>query len=436
MGNLDQSSQSLQGLRLATYTLGCKLNFAETSAIGRMLMQAGMMRCKNGEQADVVLINTCTVTDTADRKCRQAIHRAVRQHPNAFTVVTGCYAQLKAEEIGEFEGVDLVIGANDKFSVAEFLGEVEKKRKAEVHTTRTAEIRNFCPTCSADDRTRHFLKVQDGCDYYCTYCTIPFARGRSRNATIAETVDVARKAIEEGAHEIVLTGVNTGDFGKSTGETFLDLIKALDALEGEVRYRISSIEPNLLSDEIIDFVASSRHFAPHFHIPLQSGSDVVLKLMHRHYDTALFAERIHHIKTVMPEAFIGVDVMAGCRGETAEEFMAGYRFIESLPVSQLHVFTYSERAKTKALEIEPIVPMDERKRRSEQLHELSEQKTEAFYRSQLGMTKTVLWESSRKGGMMHGFTENYVRCVMPYDGSMANRFAELVLTEDNIQPEK
>lgn len=431
-----EHTEPLAGKRLATYTLGCKLNFAETSAIGRMLMQAGMMRCKSGEQADVVLINTCTVTDTADRKCRQAIHRAVRQHPKAFTVVTGCYAQLKAEEIGTFEGVDLVIGANDKFSVAEFLGAVEKKRQAEVHTTRTADIRNFCPTCSADDRTRHFLKVQDGCDYYCTYCTIPFARGRSRNATIAETIGVARKAIEEGAHEIVLTGVNTGDFGKSTGETFFDLIRALDALEGEVRYRISSIEPNLLSDEIIDFVASSRHFAPHFHIPLQSGSDVVLKLMHRHYDTALFAERIHHIKAVMPEAFIGVDVMAGCRGETAEEFEAGYRFIESLPVSQLHVFTYSERAKTKALEITPIVPMEERKRRSERLHELSEQKTEAFYASQWGSRRTVLWESSRKGGMMHGFTENYVRCISPYDASKANKFAEIVLTEENTQPEK
>lgn len=431
-----EHTEPLAGKRLATYTLGCKLNFAETSAIGRMLMQAGMVRCKSGEQADVVLINTCTVTDTADRKCRQAIHRAVRQHPKAFTVVTGCYAQLKAEEIGTFEGVDLVIGANDKFSVAEFLGAVEKKRQAEVHTTRTADIRNFCPTCSADDRTRHFLKVQDGCDYYCTYCTIPFARGRSRNATIAETIGVARKAIEEGAHEIVLTGVNTGDFGKSTGETFFDLIRALDALEGEVRYRISSIEPNLLSDEIIDFVASSRHFAPHFHIPLQSGSDVVLKLMHRHYDTALFAERIHHIKAVMPEAFIGVDVMAGCRGETAEEFEAGYRFIESLPVSQLHVFTYSERAKTKALEITPIVPMEERKRRSERLHELSEQKTEAFYASQWGCRRTVLWESSRKGGMMHGFTENYVRCISPYDASKANTFAEIVLTKENTQPEK
>lgn len=431
-----EHTEPLAGKRLATYTLGCKLNFAETSAIGRMLMQAGMVRCKSGEQADVVLINTCTVTDTADRKCRQAIHRAVRQHPRAFTVVTGCYAQLKAEEIGTFEGVDLVIGANDKFSVAEFLGAVEKKRQAEVHTTRTADIRNFCPTCSADDRTRHFLKVQDGCDYYCTYCTIPFARGRSRNATIAETIGVARKAIEEGAHEIVLTGVNTGDFGKSTGETFFDLIRALDALEGEVRYRISSIEPNLLSDEIIDFVASSRHFAPHFHIPLQSGSDVVLKLMHRHYDTALFAERIHHIKAVMPEAFIGVDVMAGCRGETAEEFEAGYRFIKSLPVSQLHVFTYSERAKTKALEITPIVPMEERKRRSERLHELSEQKTEAFYASQWGSRRTVLWESSRKGGMMHGFTENYVRCISPYDASKANTFAEIVLTEENTQPEK
>lgn len=436
MSNLEHTSNRLQGLRLATYTLGCKLNFAETSALGRMLIENGMVRCKSGEQADICLINTCTVTDTADRKGRQTIHRVIRQHPNAFVVVTGCYAQLKGEEISTFEGVDLVVGANDKFSIAELIGKVEKKRQADLHTTRTAEIRNFCPTCSADDRTRHFLKVQDGCDYYCTYCTIPFARGRSRNATIAETTAVAQKAIAEGAHEIVLTGVNTGDFGKSTGETFFDLIKALDVLEGEVRYRISSIEPELLSDEIIDFVASSHHFAPHFHIPLQSGSDEVLKLMHRHYDTALFANRINHIKTVMPDAFIGVDVMAGCRGETIDFFEAGMRFIESLPVSQLHVFTYSERAKTKALDITPIVPMNERKRRSELLHQLSERKTEAFYASQIGTQRTVLWESSRKGGMMHGFTENYVRCISPYDGSRANTFAPIVLSKENTQPEK
>ena len=368
--------------KIAFQTLGCKLNFAETSALGRQLKEIGFEACKTNEEADVVIINTCSVTDTADKKGRQMIHRMIKKHPHAYVVVTGCYAQLKPKEIANIEGVDLVLGANEKVVLTDFLNNIEKKQQAEYHVVRTAQIRNFRPECSADDRTRHFLKVQDGCDYYCTYCTIPFARGRSRNASIAETIEVAKKAIADGAKEIVLTGVNTGDFGRSTNETFFDLIKALDAIDADVRYRISSIEPNLLTDEIIDFVAKSHHFAPHFHIPLQSGSDELLKLMHRKYDTALFAYKIDKIKQVMPNAFIGVDVMVGVRGETPELFEECKTFIESLNISQLHVFTYSERAGTKALNITPIVPMNERRRRNEILQHVSEAKLKTFYDSQ------------------------------------------------------
>ena len=390
------NSTIFENKKIAFQTLGCKLNFAETSALGRQLKEIGFEKCKANEEADVVIINTCSVTDTADKKGRQMIHRMVKKHPNAYVVVTGCYAQLKPEEIANIEGVDLVLGANEKVILTEFLDSIEKKQHGEYHVVRTAQIRNFRPECSADDRTRHFLKVQDGCDYYCTYCTIPFARGRSRNASIAETVEVAQKAIADGAKEIVLTGVNTGDFGRSTNETFFELIQALDNLDGDVRYRISSIEPNLLTDEIIDFVASSHHFAPHFHIPLQSGSDELLKLMHRKYDTALFAYKINKIKQVMPNAFIGVDVMVGVRGETLELFDECKSFIESLPISQLHVFTYSERAGTKALNITPIVPINERRRRNEILQRVSDAKLKAFYDSQIGKEAIVLWEDSKK----------------------------------------
>ena len=413
--------------KIAFQTLGCKLNFAETSALGRQLKEIGFEKCKTNEEADVVIINTCSVTDTADKKGRQMIHRMVKKYPNAYIVVTGCYAQLKPEEISNIEGVDLVLGANEKVVLTDFLNNIEKKQHGEYHVVRTAQIRNFRPECSADDRTRHFLKVQDGCDYYCTYCTIPFARGRSRNASIAETIKVAEKAIADGAKEIVLTGVNTGDFGRSTGETFFELIQALDNLEGDVRYRISSIEPNLLTDEIIDFVASSRHFAPHFHIPLQSGSDELLKLMHRKYDTALFAYKINKIKQAMPNAFIGVDVMVGVRGETLELFEECKTFIESLPISQLHVFTYSERAGTKALNIEPIVPMNERRRRNEILQQVSDAKLKAFYDSQIGKEAIVLWEDSKKGDCMHGFTENYVKVESKYDKNKVNTFEKITI---------
>ena len=418
-------STIFENKKIAFQTLGCKLNFAETSALGRQLKEIGFEKCKANEEADVVIINTCSVTDTADKKGRQMIHRMVKKYPKAYVVVTGCYAQLKPEEIANIEGVDLVLGANEKVVLTDFLNNIEKKQHGEYHVVRTAQIRNFRPECSADDRTRHFLKVQDGCDYYCTYCTIPFARGRSRNASIAETIKVAEKAIADGAKEIVLTGVNTGDFGRSTGETFFELIQALDKLEGKVRYRISSIEPNLLTDEIIDFVASSRHFAPHFHIPLQSGSDELLKLMHRRYDTALFATKIARIKEVMPNAFIGVDVMVGVRGETLELFEECKAFIESLPISQLHVFTYSERAGTKALGIEPIVPMNERRRRNEILQQVSDAKLKAFYDSQIGKEAIVLWEDSKKGDCMHGFTENYVKVETKYDKNKVNTFEKL-----------
>ena len=419
------NSTIFENKKIAFQTLGCKLNFAETSALGRQLKEIGFEKCKANEEADVVIINTCSVTDTADKKGRQMIHRMIKKHPNAYVVVTGCYAQLKPEEIANIEGVDLVLGANEKVILSEFLNNIEKKQHAEYHVVRTAQIRNFRPECSADDRTRHFLKVQDGCDYYCTYCTIPFARGRSRNASIADTIKVAQKAIADGAKEIVLTGVNTGDFGRSTGETFFELIQALDNLEGDVRYRISSIEPNLLTDEIIDFVATSRHFAPHFHIPLQSGSDELLKLMHRKYDTALFAYKINKIKQIMPNAFIGVDVMVGVRGETLELFEECKSFIESLDISQLHVFTYSERAGTKALNITPIVPINERRRRNEILQQVSDAKLKAFYNSQIDKEATVLWEDSKKDDQMHGFTENYVKIETKYNKNKVNTFEKV-----------
>ncbi len=422
-----------QEKKILFQTLGCKLNFAETSALGKQLLDMGFKRCHSGEQADIVIINTCSVTDTADKKGRQLIHRMVRQHPSAFIVVTGCYAQLKPEEIANIEGVDMVLGANEKVVLTDFITEIEKKQEATVKVTRLQEIKNFIPECSADDRTRHFLKVQDGCNYYCTYCTIPFARGTSRNAPIEETVAVAKRAIANGAKEIVLTGVNTGDFGRSTGETFFDLVRALDAVDGEVRYRISSIEPNLLTDEIIEFVAASRHFTPHFHIPLQNGSDEILRLMHRKYDTALFAQKIHKIKSIMPHAFIGVDVMVGVRGETAELFEESRSFIDSLPISQLHVFTYSERAGTKALAITPIVPMAERHRRNAILQQISDRKLDEFYQSQIGRKATVLWEDSKKGGTMHGFTENYVRLECPYSKERIN-IMETVIIENPVKP--
>ncbi|MCD8079106.1 MAG: tRNA (N(6)-L-threonylcarbamoyladenosine(37)-C(2))-methylthiotransferase MtaB [Bacteroides sp.] len=391
------------------YTLGCKLNFSETSTIGRTLREAGIRTARKGEQADICVINTCSVTDTADKKCRQAIHRLIRQHPGAFVVVTGCYAQLRPEEVAGMEGVDIVLGAEQKKDMLAYLGDLRKKESGEAITSKTREIRSFVPSCSRGDRTRYFLKVQDGCDYYCSYCTIPFARGHSRNGTIASLVSQARMAAAEGGKEIVLTGVNIGDFGRTTGETFLDLIRALDQVEGTERYRISSIEPNLLTDEIIQFVAGSQRFMPHFHIPLQAGCDEVLKLMKRRYDTTLFRTKIETIRRYMPDAFIGVDVIVGTRGETEEYFRQAYDFIQSLDVTQLHVFSYSERPGTQALKIEHQVSADERHARSQKLLALSEEKTKKFYSRFIGQTWPVLMEKAKAGSPMHGFTPQYVR---------------------------
>lgn len=400
------------------FTLGCKLNFAETSTIGKLLQSMGVTKARQNEKADICVINTCSVTEVADHKCRQAIHKMVKQHPGAFVVVTGCYAQLKPETVSQIEGVDLVLGAEQKGDILKYLEErlplLPKERKIqdaahESFTIPSKDIRTFAPSCSCGDRTRYFLKVQDGCDYYCTYCTIPFARGRSRNGSIESLVAQARQVAEEGGKEIVLTGVNIGDFGKTTGESFLDLVKALDQVEGILRYRISSIEPNLLTDEIIDYCAQSRAFMPHFHIPLQSGSDEVLKLMHRRYTTQLFAEKVAHIKERMPDAFIGVDVIVGTRGETNDLFEDTYRFIENLDISQLHVFSYSERPGTMALKIEHTVPAEEKHLRSQRLLALSEYKWKKFYQKYIGTEQEVLLEKSKKRGIMHGFTSNYIK---------------------------
>ena len=417
--------------KVAFHTLGCKLNFAETSAIGKKMKEEGFVKAKAGEQADVCVVNTCSVTDIADRKSRQAINRLNRQHPNAIMVVTGCYAQLKPEEIAKLEGVNLVLGANEKFSVLDYLRNINDTTE-KIHRNSVKRVREFKPSCSKDDRTRYFLKVQDGCDYFCTYCTIPLARGRSRNASVAETVAMAEEAIRDGAREIVLTGVNIGDFGRSTGESFFDLVKALDQIDAPVRFRISSIEPNLLSDEIIDYVATSQRIMPHFHIPLQSGTNEILKLMKRKYDRELFAHKVAKIKELMPHAFIGVDVIVGVHGETAELFEESCRFIDSLDISQLHVFTYSERADTKMLEIEHHNTINERKRRSDILHQLSEKKTRAFYRSQTGLSYPVLWESRSQGELMMGFTSNYVKVSAPMDKSKVNTLEEIIISEENF----
>ena len=413
------------------YTLGCKLNFSETSTIGKALKEAGVRTARKGEKADICVVNTCSVTEVADKKCRQAIHRLVKNHPGAFVVVTGCYAQLKPEQVAAIEGVDVVLGAEEKGRLLEYLGDLSKHEKGEAITSTFHDIRSFSPSCSRGDRTRYFLKVQDGCDYFCSYCTIPFARGRSRNGKIEDIVAQARQAAAEGGKEIVIAGVNIGDFGKTTGESFFDLVKALDAVEGIERYRISSIEPNLLTDEIIEYVAQSRAFMPHFHIPLQSGCDEVLKLMRRRYDTAFFAHKIQKIKEVMPHAFIGVDVIVGTRGETEEYFNQAYEFLKGLDVTQLHVFSYSERPGTQALKIDHVVSPDEKHRRSQLLLNLSDEKTRAFYQSHIGKEAVVLMEKSKSGTPMHGFTDNYVRVELPYDLSLDNKLVRVRLGDFN-----
>ena len=420
-----------QDKKAVYYTLGCKLNFSETSSIGKMLKDVGVRTVRKGEKADICVINTCSVTEIADKKCRQAIHRLTKQHPGAFVVVTGCYAQLKPEQVSNIEGVDLVLGAEQKGELINYLGSLEKHEHGEAITTATKDIRSFAPSCSRGDRTRYFLKVQDGCDYFCSYCTIPFARGRSRNGKIEDLVAQARQAAAEGGKEIVLTGVNIGDFGKTTGETFFALVKALDQVEGIERFRISSIEPNLLTDEIIEYVAHSRAFMPHFHIPLQSGCDEVLKLMRRRYDTALFASKIRKIKELMPDAFIGVDVIVGTRGETPEYFEKAYEFIRGLDVTQLHVFSYSERPGTQALKIDYVVPAEEKHQRSQRLLALSDEKTKAFYARHIGQEAKVLMEKSKAGMPMHGFTENYIRVELEHDDSLDNHLVQVRMGEFN-----
>lgn len=453
-------------MKIAFTTLGCKLNFAESSALGKALLERGHTRAKQGEEADICIINTCSVTDTADHKDRQAIHRIRRQNPKAILIVTGCYAQLKPGEIAQIEGVDFVLGQDEKFHLPEFIeslelrvlissGErsegmeglekfrVEGLEGSKISISPIREVEDFHGAYSKDDRTRCFLKVQDGCNYFCSYCTIPLARGKSRNPSIASVVKEAQEALRGGAKELILSGVNIGDFGRSTNERFIDLLKELDRIQSTDRYtdriqtdipfsdyriRISSCEPNLLSDEIIDFVANSKHFAPHFHIPLQSGSNEVLKIMGRRYTRELFAERVAHIKRVMPHAFIGVDCMVGVRGETEECWRDYVDFIEQLPVSQLHVFTYSERANTRMLEMDlTVVPQKERERRSKELHAISARKTEAFYREHEGYEATVLWESTHKDGLMFGFTENYIKVSCPYDKTKVNTFEKVTI---------
>ena len=416
-----------QNKKAAYFTLGCKLNFSETSTFGKMLADLGVRIAGEGDVADICLVNTCSVTEVADHKCRQAIHRLVRNNPGAFVIVTGCYAQLESESVSKIEGVDLVLGSDEKANLIQFLSDAWTAKESaaelneggkveslhEYHSVKTKMIKSFAPSCSRGNRTRYFLKLQDGCDYYCTYCTIPYARGNSRNPTIASLVAQAEEAAREGGKEIVLTGVNIGDFGKTTGEGFLDLCKALDKVEGIERYRISSMEPDLLSDELIDFCSQSRAFMPHFHIPLQSGSDEVLKLMHRRYDKTLFAHKIELIKQKMPDAFIGVDVMVGCRGETPECFEECYEFLDDVDVTQLHVFPYSERPGTAALRIPYVVNDAEKKVRSKRLLDLSEQKRIEFYARYIGTEQEVLFEKAARGKAMHGFTSNYVRVELP-----------------------
>lgn len=417
--------------KAAYLTLGCKLNFAETSAIGRQLSQVGVRRSRDGEVADICVINTCSVTEFADKKCRQAVRKMIKENPGAYVIVTGCYAQLKPEDIAGIKGVDIVLGSEQKLDVVAYLDELKKKDKGVVHTSKTNKIKSFVPSCSQDDRTRYFLKVQDGCDYFCSFCTIPFARGRSRNGSIESMVQQAKEVAEKGGKEIVLTGVNIGDFGRTTGETFFELVKALDEVEGIERYRISSIEPNLLTDEIIQFVAQSKRFAPHFHIPLQSGSDAVLKLMRRRYDTALFRHKVEKIKSVMPDAFIGVDVIVGTRGETDEYFEEAKAFLESLDFSQLHVFTYSERPNTQALKIDHEVDPKTKHARCKALLDLSDEKLQAFYRSQQGTKRKVLFEHTQHDSVMYGFTENYIKVETQYHAHKANEIKMITLGDFN-----
>lgn len=416
---------------VAFHTLGCKLNFAETSTIARQFEQNGFAKTSFENPADVYVINTCSVTEDANRECRRIVRGALRNSPEAFVIVTGCYAQLKPEEIANISGVDLVIGASEKFNVVDFVKEGHKKERAEIHSCAIEDVETFNSAFSSGDRTRSFLKVQDGCDYSCSYCTIPMARGASRSDSIENVVRNAEKLAERGVKEIILSGVNVGDFGGKSKvrsekseveqpENFLQLIEALDKVHEITRFRISSIEPNLLTDEIIEFVAKSERFVPHFHIPLQSGSDKILKLMRRRYQRQLYVDRVNKIKSLMPHCSIGVDVIVGFPGETEEDFLDTFNFIDSLPVSYLHVFTYSERDNTEAIDFKHVVPMEARKKRNRILRNLSEVKQGNFYAENIGTERTVLFERERKEGLMFGFTENYVKVKTPFNPELWN----------------
>ncbi len=428
----------LNGKKVAFHTLGCKLNFAETSTIARKFENTGYTKVDFADEADVYVLNTCSVTENADKECKQLIRNVKKISPKAIVAVIGCYAQLKANEIGQIAGVDLVLGAKEKFNLPHYVEHLTKKENAEVHSCEIEETDEFISSYSAGDRTRSFLKVQDGCDYTCSYCTIPLARGKSRSDSIENVIKQAKEIASQGIKEIVLTGVNIGDFGftqtsdtEKRQETFLDLIKELDKVEGVDRFRISSIEPNLLKDEIIDFVAQSNKFVPHFHVPLQSGSNTILKLMRRRYMRELYIERVARIKQVMPHACIGVDVIVGFPGETDAEFLETYNFINALDVSYLHVFTYSERPNTDAVELAGVVPIHERKERNKMLRIMSTKKQRNFYAQHIGSTRKVLFEAENKNGFINGFTDNYIKVQMPYSVDLINNMQDVYLQQIN-----
>ena len=416
--------------KVAFYTLGCKLNFSETSTIGRSLQEAGFAKVDFDASPDVFVINTCSVTENADKKCRQLVKRAMKSNPEGFVAIIGCFAQLKPKEISEIPGVDIVLGANEKFNILDHLDSLDKKETAVISNESIKETKDFVPAFSMGDRTRSFLKVQDGCDYFCTFCTIPLARGKSRNATIESTVNEAMKIAETDIKEVVLTGVNIGDFGQGGDENFFGLVKELDKVTGIDRFRISSIEPNLLSDEIISYCLSdAARFVPHFHIPLQSGSNRLLQAMRRKYKRELFANSVKHIKQIRPDACIGVDVIVGFPGETEDEFMETVDFLKELEISYLHIFTYSERANTTAIKLGDPVPMSIRKQRSQQLHILSNKKKRAFYAENVGKTETVLFENENNDGYMYGFTANYVKIKTPFNEALTNTFQRISMDE-------
>ena len=420
-------------MKVATHTLGCKLNFAETSNLLRRFTDDGAEIVDFHQTADLYLINTCTVTAVAEKKCRNFIRQAHRQNGSAVIAVVGCFAQNEAQKISQIEGVNIVLGNHDKQRIKDIYdSRIWERNENRCYVSSGFDPTSFDLSYSAGDRTRTFFKIQDGCDYFCTYCAIPFARGRSRSATIAETIKMARQIAATGAREVVLTGINTGTFGKNHGETFFDLVKELDKIEGILRYRISSIEANLITDDIIDFVSQSRSFLPHFHIPLQSGSDKVLRLMHRRYDTSLYAEKLHRIKSIMPDACIAADIIAGFNGEGEREFDEACRFVEDIPISYLHVFTYSERPNTSALRMDEKVPMNIRRERSRILHTISEKKKMKFYAEHEGTSRPVLWESNHHDGYMMGFTDNYIRVRQPYNEKAINQITDVLLNNESI----